>query len=305
MRRWSSSSERVDRPRCAAHTGRVVPRGRPARSPRNRSRVRRCSSRARSWRRRPRARRTTSRPGSSPAAARPPRRPVRVGARAGRRPWSARRCAAALPRGSATARRIVDGAARRPRGPGAGSRSPSRARAAPQSRAACWSRPPGTSRGSARPRDAARGRARGSTRRRCGAPSLLLLLLLLLVLGWQRDRRRPASRRLAEGLQRNRSRLGGELGQPLGRGRLRVNLGAQRLLGDPAIDALVGRHVVVGPAVADDDVVLVDGAIVRRIVRDPAVRGRPELDPGVALGGLAALAAPRAGSRSRSGRAPG
>src|SRR2546426_4936810 len=67
----------------------------------------------------------------------------------------------------------------------------------------------------------------------------------------------------------------------------RVDLGRERLARRPAIDALVRRHVVVVTAVADDDVALVDGPAVRRIERHPARRRRVELDPGVALRGLA------------------
>jgi hypothetical protein len=69
-----------------------------------------------------------------------------------------------------------------------------------------------------------------------------------------------------------------------------VHFGPQRLLGNAAEDALVGRYVVVVTTVADDDVALVDRAVVGRIERNPAVRRRPELDPGVTLRGLAALA---------------
>src|SRR5207253_1882913 len=120
-------------------------------------------------------------------------------------------------------------------------------------------------------------------------PPSLLLLLLLLVFERAHGALGPSRRRLAERLERNRSRLGGELRERLGGGDDRADLGAQRLAGGTAEDALVGRHVVVVTPVAHHHVALVDGALVRRVERDPAVRRRPELDPGVALRGLAPL----------------
>ena len=50
------------------------------------------------------------------------------------------------------------------------------------------------------------------------------------------------------------------------------DLGLQALLGDPAVDPLVRRHVVVVAAVTHDDVALVHGAVVGRIEGHPAGR---------------------------------
>src|SRR5262249_46209148 len=68
--------------------------------------------------------------------------------------------------------------------------------------------------------------------------------------------------------------------------RPRDDLGIERFLGIAAVDALVGWHVVIVPAMSDDHVSLVDRAIVRGIERDPAYRRRVELDPRVALSNL-------------------
>src|SRR5439155_19002234 len=116
------------------------------------------------------------------------------------------------------------------------------------------------------------------------SPPSLLLLLLLVLAGQGGVALGAAAGGFAVGLQRDGPRLGGELRDGLGGGDLRHDLGAQGLAGNAAVDAAIGRHIVIVTAVSHDNVTLVGGTIVRGIEGDPAVRGRPELDPRVTLG---------------------